>query len=420
MSAPLSEAPVYAPSGSVIAGGRFHAPAWRRAMAAGVWGPIGSHTLSMIDPEDDPAINADYPGTAVWRKYSDSGTSGGQGAMISAWNGGCYDRDLDAIWLPCGGGHGDYGGNEVYSMSLRNDSPVWTMPLPPSGSKPYIDAEGIPAGATPLGNSYLLDDGVGDITYGEKSGHYADGRPRSSHTYNKHVFLPGVGPIIPYIGGSFRGAQEPSLNGIWQLVVGESKWYMRGGNPENVGLSPGQGGFAYHKETNAIYLVGSGTSRLAKLDLATWTWSTPGTASKLEGGAQKLIAVPGESGRILQLSASGLRVWNVANGTFVLPPLLDTPTGIIDLDFYFGADWCEDLNCVVIWRGLSGSSGELLTLTPTGALTDPWQWGAITTSGTPPDGSSRGTYGRFGYSPKLKGFWVINSTTTPVWFLPLD
>lgn len=87
-----------APSGGVIAAGRYQRPAWRMAMPAGTWAEVPGNKLSDINPENNPAINSNHPGSAPWRANS------GFAAIISAWCGACWDEASCNLWLPLQGG----------------------------------------------------------------------------------------------------------------------------------------------------------------------------------------------------------------------------------------------------------------------------------------------------------------------------
>jgi hypothetical protein len=95
------------------------------------------------------------------------------GAVITAWNGAVADttRNRLIIW---GGGHGDYSGNEVYSLNLGTASPTMTRLTNPSDFTQ---------------NSGCLDSNV------------VDGTPVSRHTYSGIVYLPVQDQMFSF-GGS--------------------------------------------------------------------------------------------------------------------------------------------------------------------------------------------------------------------------
>lgn len=156
-------------SGGVIAGGRYHRPAWRRAMSPMGVGTIPiANKLSDLNPDNNPAINPNYPSSAPWTG------STGHTSVISTWCGACYDRATDTLHFPLSGGHGDWAGNEPYKVRIGDESPLFVMMRNPSGA---------------VGNTGTLNDGL------ESTGVYFDGRPRAIHSANRPVYVPGLGPI---------------------------------------------------------------------------------------------------------------------------------------------------------------------------------------------------------------------------------
>jgi hypothetical protein len=90
----------------------------------------------------------------------------GPSSIMIAWSGGAYDtkRDRLIVW---GGGHNDYGGNEIYTFDIN--SLKWSRVWGPSPDIP---------------------DGVDgpDMLCGIET--YDDGNPRSRHTYEGLEYIP--------------------------------------------------------------------------------------------------------------------------------------------------------------------------------------------------------------------------------------
>ena len=100
----------------------------------------------------------------------------GHAAVTNNWVGGTVDQDRGEFVLAANGGHQGYWGNEVYVCPLRDEAPAWQRITAPS-----------PASA------------VGAGAYGRNSAcRYSDGRPSSSHAYNRpcwgngKVWLAGI------------------------------------------------------------------------------------------------------------------------------------------------------------------------------------------------------------------------------------
>jgi hypothetical protein len=392
-------------------------PSWRRAMTARTWTPIGKSTIAAINPAHLAAYNLDYPNTPVWQRR-DGGASTSDQAVVAPWCGAAWDDDGGNFWLPLGGGHGDYGGNESYKICLYDDVPAWTMPKPPSGSKPYIDAEGIPAGAKPLGKSYLLDD------HQERSGVYADGRPRATHSYNKLIYAPGIGPVLLKHGGSFSDPSADSPKWTWRYNETTNEWEWKT-TPTGITLAGNTvcwEGSCYDAGRHCAYWLGNGTATLCRIDLTTWQWTQLSSVSGYHSGAVKLVSIPGQD-KVLEVNRTEMAIWNGATGARNLIATTGTgPAHVADQFGEYGWDWCPPLGCLVCWPGHAGTTATLYTLTPGANLvTDPWTWGTLTVAGgTPPAADTNGTYGRFAYASKLNGFMILTSRTDPIWFYPLD
>lgn len=105
------------------------------------------------------------------------GIRGGSGpsSVIRAWNGAAFDPATETMYFT-GGGHGDYGGSEIYAF----DAPdlAWRL------EKPHT------------GNVIILSTGPG----GRCEFRYDDGTPSARHTYDGIEFVDGK---IVVAGGSF-------------------------------------------------------------------------------------------------------------------------------------------------------------------------------------------------------------------------
>lgn len=109
-------------------------PTWLKSAAVNQWVNLPSISTSGVLP------NPPAPGLV---KY-----------VTDAWGGGAL-RKNGSYYILHGGGHRDYGGNEIYAISLEADNPQWQRVW----------------GPTP--NSQIVE---GQLFYN-------DGNPASSHTY---------------------------------------------------------------------------------------------------------------------------------------------------------------------------------------------------------------------------------------------
>lgn len=398
-------------SGSVISGGRFRLPSWRRAIAPGTWGPVGTHTMSEVDPANDPAYNPNYPGRAPWGlKVAANANFGTNNGVVMPWCGATITPD-GVIDTGIGGGHGDYGGNENYRQNLMLDNPEWRMVRPPSGSVPLI-AGGLPAGSTPQGNSFLLDDGL------ETTGVYADGRPRSFHSYRRNVYAPGVGPVIVRQGGCFTSTYAADYQ-TWLQNETTGEWERKDSAYTTLaGLSTGAA--CYDSTRGCIYWLGAGTARILRLDLDAWLFSVVGTGSVAASSGDVAITHIPEHDVIFEACSYFSNKFCIRDAVTSTPYYPDVvgvtpPSG---LDGATGLDWVPSLGAMVF---LTSTTGSLHTLSPTGnAKTDPWEWAVLSTSTTPPALTTVGVYSKFGYSARLKGLYRIGQNSIPTWFFATE
>lgn len=372
-------------------------PAWRTAMTAFTWAEIPtSNTLSALNPENNAAINPDYPSSPEWKAVS------GQQAIITAWCGACYDRDDDKMWWPLQGGHNDYAGNEPYCIALNDDAPTFELVRWPSGA---------------IGNLLTTNDG------NESTGLYSDGQPRAVHSYNKAVFVPGVGPFIAVQG-----------NCSWTAAAGTSKTVAV--DPDtglgtllasNSDVGTGSGGGACFDPTRgtqgSIWWRGAGTDKFCRYDVAANTWAAVGSTFAASGYTN-LAHHPDDDYILYGCGSSSFwKVFDCASGTLYSPTFTGTVSGSMRFG-YTQMQWVPALGAFCGWDNSSDKT-RITTLTPgANPLTDGWTISYITVDGanavTPSDRQTNGTYGRFQFSPNLNGFVLINSTSGPLYFFALD
>lgn len=134
------------------------------AMAPGTWVELACTQMQDVFP-----AQAGHPAWAVQ----------GPKAVTLAWGGAAYDTARNRL-LITGGGHGDYGGNEVYEFNA--ESFLWTRVTEPSAME--------------------VDSTFAAMNEPEKYFRTLDGSPVSSHTYDGLQYLPNIDRMFKY-GGSF-------------------------------------------------------------------------------------------------------------------------------------------------------------------------------------------------------------------------
>ena len=380
MSAPLSEAPVFAPSGSVIAGGRFLLPDWRRGITPNNWNLVQTNKLIDLDPAKDPTINPMGAGSeSPWKGV------GGQHHVVTAWSGGEWDESKGLhIW---GGGHDDYWGNEKYLWDIATG--LFVRQSKPSGA---------------IGNEIVLNDGL------EASGVYADGQPRSYHTYNNFAMRGGV--LWAFGGSPAKNGGEAGRPFKWN----GASWDM----DANESLRVNYGGACYDQTRDRFYIFRTGISNVQWYDPHTKTKAYTVGFCNSTGGENK----PFYNARrdIIFLHAM---VPHVMSGGVATSSVAITMTGTLPPQFrgMYGAAYDEPNDRYLFWE--SGATIYVLTPPPVGEnpKTAPWVWSTLPLSASnaiTPVRAAAGTYGRFWYSPSLRCCGVVNAVSQNMHVFPLD
>ena len=162
----------------------------------------------------DTKMNAAFPreDQTTW------GVMGPQ-AVIMAWGGAAYDTKRNAFVFN-GGGHTDYGGNEVYAFFLEELK--WQRLTAPSKMK-------------------KLDSGQFVTT---------DNTPVSAHTYDGLEYLPNVDRIFRNGGSEWYGGNNFDRS-AWLFDVSQKRWERK---------SSGGGGYvatAFDASRGTVYVVGN-------------------------------------------------------------------------------------------------------------------------------------------------------------------
>lgn len=381
-------------SGAGIYGGRYKWPSWRRAMSPNTWGTIPGNVWNDVNPANDPLINPNYSGLAPWN------AANGFASLVTAYCGGCWDDETSTFWSPLNGGHNDYAGNEPYKNCLMSDSPQWVMLRNPSGA---------------IGNEITLNDGQ------EATGLYADGRVRSTHGYNKLVFIPGVGPAVVQVGGTYSNSSGGKTKRAVLIdpVTGEmTRW---GSENPDAGLVVDDGGGCYDENRHALWWKGPGTCKFSWYDIDTDTW-TPVGSSVAIGGGVGMVYIP-EHDCILWANknlTNNIGIFDCATGLHYQPNVTGTAVGITDIWHRSPPTRIKGTNTFAVWDNDLDST-VINTLTFDGdPRTATWQIAQLPLSGdnavTPSIRTVNGTNGRFFYSSKLDGFGLLNSVNEPFYF----
>jgi hypothetical protein len=292
----------------------------------------------------------------------------GPGAIIGAWSGGAYDTQRDRL-LVWGGGHGDYGGNEIYAFSMN--SLTWSRIWGPSANIPAPGGSAVDT--------------------------YSDGNPVSRHTYDGLEYLPGTDQFWINGGSRYCGSGSAGRD-TWVFDLSSNQWIRKANLPICDGCAYLEQATAYDPVTGHVWLVQPGIE-LMEYDPSANTWTSRGNTSI---GYNKAGVLDWKRRKFVIVGDGVVYSYDIAaSGTITRQTLSTTgATGIIG-GRYPGLAYDPVSDRIVAWSG--GSDVYTLNM-------DTLAWTRHTTTGTvtPTGAASAGTYGRFRYVPSKNVFVIVN------------
>jgi hypothetical protein len=321
-------------------------------VAPGHWGEIPDSALRKVAPGE--------------QRY-------GSVARITAWSGGAFDPDARQL-LVWGGGHEDYAGNEVYAFDLKTFQ--WKRLT--EAAKPDR----------------------------KRSEVYADGSPRSRHTYNYIEFVPSLHRMLSFGGASLypRGgatthaiAEFDPETGSW--ITGRRRDVPRGGSMigAHARLDPASGD---------VFFVPSQRGAMARYSPDEDRWYGGWDPAYVRVHSTAAID---PVRRLLVLVGSGTDQGQLIKWDLDLPTratdLRAITTGDKDIERAYapGFDYHGPTGKFVAWTG--GAAVHVLD-------PDDWHWTRLPpapgNSADPGPAQRTGTYGRFRYVPGVDVFVLMN------------
>lgn len=283
-----------------------------------------------------------------------------------------------------GGGHADGAYNGFLKFGplagAGSDSPSWSVWLAGSGSSDVVQNTGV----------------------------YTSGRQAAIHSYNSVI---GVGEEIYVIGSwAYYGSLGGSTGASYKFTTSGQSSIEEFPGLDDYGVAYGAG--AYHD--GKIYYVGghSQFGPLFEYDIATDTWDED--ESSIAYGNYVAMAIDTNRGSILVTATSG----GGSAGTYWRTPMsatgrltgLTEPTGNV-----YGLLYDPDRDKFVSVVSGSLTVRELDAATLHGGSAPSWTDRTFT-GDTPSSASSNGVFGRFCYVPQLKGYVLVPTSTSSVYF----
>ncbi len=339
------------------------------------------------DPVDDmaPGVWLELPGTQLRAVMPDPLPPADSGAKgLFAWSSAALDPAGEQL-LVTGGGHRDYGGNEVYSFSLRTLqwSRIWgpSPEIPPTGWEECTET-------------------------------YADGNPVSRHTYDGLEFIQRLGLMYVFGGGLYCGY---GIRGIatWTFDPVALEWQRRADIPDG----PYEG-FTFacddDPDTGSVYCLT--TRRVLRYDPYDDTFET---LADLGGGVwddRTTAVLAPDFDLLVVLSEDRVLTVDVSTGT-VTDPQPTTGGEPVLSSRIRGFDWDPTLGRLVAWAG----GARVYSLDP-----ETWQWfvhepaATNTLEPTTEMVSPSGLYGRFRYVPSRNVYILVAQVDTNVYLYRLS
>lgn len=321
---------------------------------------------------------------------NDCAYSGNQKNVMAAWSSAAYDtlRERLVVW---GGGHSDYGGNEIYAFDINTLS--WSRLTNPSTNiadnvDPYPDGRPNPRHTygTPVyiptldrywvsgGSLWRIGDCKGDIwTYNFNAAPPESGWEHQVSTFQGSAFG-DCGGFAAYDPGKDRVILLALRGATAQLLAFNpnnlsSPWSVLNGNTTRLAYQMG----AVDTKRRKLVVVGAGVTWAYDIDApgAPRTTLQTSGATEIQGPSQQFVKAPG-----LTYDPVSDRIVAWMGGQNVYTLNMDT----------------------LVWE----------IRTPTNSVNP----GTVTASG--------GTWGRFQYVPSKNVFVLVNSTSTDVFFYKLS
>lgn len=329
---------------------------------------------------------------------------GAPSALVNAENGTGLDRRNSELWL-FGGGHLDWAGNEIVSIVLNTNSPVWQL------RRDHSTAANIPTTAvTP------------DLS------RYYDGDPCSRHTYQGTHFIEKLDKHWACGGFTWSHANGNVLEPVtFNKTTG--LWDIAGTWNTSFPTSPlaGNGFFAKHPTTEDIYFGVGGGYQFYKLDTTTkvWTLITNSLSGYFPGF--ECAAIDPARGMFVLTTKGDAGVSHVYAALFSLTTGARTNIAINTSPAWTafqalstnhgGVHYNPDQDVYYYCFGGTGQGGRVFKITPNGTTT--WDMVEMTMTGvTVPDGvgvANGNILTRFGYVPQMKAIYALPSANSPIY-----
>jgi len=327
-------------------------------MPADSWMSVPNTKMSAVTPTE-----GQFPGT--WGVIGPSG-------VIAAWSGGALDTKRSRLIL-FGGGHADYGGNELYAFSVG--TMTWERMTNPTVNPASDDSDQNP-----------------------------DGTPQSRHSYGGLAYLAHADRFFA-LGGSIFTSGHGACSKVWTYDLTAKSWTR---DASAAPFSPGYDACcAYDPATKKLWFCQMDSGNWAHVwgydfDSKTWTNLPIGDLLGFGGCALDtkrglLVATTGGTVMAFDVRGNGpAQTWTTTGGSEFLSQ------GEVGFDYDSASDK------LVGW-----ASDKVFVLDP-----ETKAWTVHNPPGAPAP-SGNGTYGRWRYVPSVNAFILVTGINVDVHFYKL-
>jgi hypothetical protein len=329
-------------------------------------------------------------GATVGQWIEIPGTGGAGGAAVQAYSGCAYNESTNEILIAAAGGHSDSFDNRVVSLRLTDNAPAWQVRAATSTSV------------------------AKDVPY------YPDGKPTSRHLYSTMHYVPQVNRLMLFgvrsaAGNAYNFACVDGFN------LDTNTWDPAGTWAD---MPTGDLGAVMVRATGEVW-----STNLGRWSPATKAWTRPIT-TRTTDLVRWPIAHDSRRNQLFTLNwADGFGFSTQALFATVVPCAGSTQTGIsfkpsaaldsfiADKPTYAGMDYDPDNDRFLFYCGQGVGAGRVYVVAPNASTT--WDMSLLPISGSklPPPTPDAGVHNRFRYIPALRGFLLMPSATSNLFFI---
>lgn len=335
----------------------------------------------------DPAW---FAGSALHQWIEIPGTAGAGGAAMDAYSGMAYKEQTNEILLAASGGHLDSADNRVVSLRLTDDAPTWQLRMAPSTAIAM------------------------DVAY------YPDGKPTSRHVYSTMHFIPQVNRLMLFgVRGAWGNAHQ--MMKVDGFNLDTNTWDPPGTWAD---VPTGNYGSMAIRSSGEVY----GTM-LRRWSPQTKAWTTPITKRSADlvrspishdSSRNELFTLnwgDGQGYGTPAVFASRIPLNGAEQFSVKFNPSAALTQFIADKPTYAGMDYDPHNDRFLFYCGQGAGAGRVYAIKPNASNVWDISILALLPGAAVPPTLSSGINNRFRYIPALRGFVMLPTRKSNIFFL---